>query len=118
MNREALQVVRVIVWALALCTAPSVVMADYAIESYAIQGNATASSGGGFVLTGTIEPAAPNAAMMAGGAFALAGGLEPGVADASGEVGTASHCGSGIEEALPLLMIGLVGLHAMARRRA
>jgi len=118
MNRETPQVLHVLVWALALCAAPSVVVGDYAIESYTIERGGTASSGGGFVLTGTIGPTEPNDPVMTGGAFALEGGLQPGVADASDQVATASHCGSGMEEALPLLMIGLIGLYAVTRRRA
>ena len=128
MNRETPQVVRVIVWTLVLCAAPGLAMADYAIESYTIEAGGTTSSGGGFVLTGTIEPSGPNVPVMTGGAFALAGALEPGVADVTdpmpivmdvdGEAGAVSQCGRGVEEALPLLMIGLVGLYAVARPRA
>ncbi len=117
MNCETPQVVRVIVWTLLALAAPSVVMAEYAITSYTIEAGGTAASGGGFALTGTIEPTAPNVPVMTGGPFALEGGLHPGVMDASDEVGTASHCGSGVEEALPLLMIGVAGLYAVTRRK-
>jgi len=65
---------------------------------------------------------------MAGGTFALAGGLQassidagespPILTDADAEAGAMSECGRGVEEALPLLLIGLVGLYAVARRRA
>jgi len=116
MNRETPQVVRVVVWTLMVCTAPGVVMADYAIESYTIKGGGTTSSGGGFVLTGTMEEPDPNIAVMTGGTFALAGGLQPGIIDANDplpivmdaddEAAALSQCGSGIGEALPLLMIG------------
>ena len=128
MNRQTQQVVRVIVWTLVLCTAPTVAMADYAIESYTIEAGGATSSGGGFALAGTIEPAAPNVPAMTGGPFALEGGVQPGLTDASdpqpivmdtdGEAAAVRGCGSGIEEALPLLMIGLIGLYAVARRRA
>ena len=128
MNRETRQVVRVIIWTLVLCTAPNVVTADYAIESYTIEAGGTTSSGGGFVLTGTIEQLAPNDPVLTGGTFALEGGLQPGITDANdpqpiamdvdGEAEAVSQCGRGIEEALPLLMIGLIGLYAVARRRA
>ena len=128
MNQEIPQVVRVIVWTLMVCMAPGVLMADYAIESYMIEGGGTTSSGGGFMLTGTIEPSDPNVAVMTGGAFALEGGLQPGITDANapppiamdvdGEAEALSQCGRGVEEALPLLMIGLVGLYAVARRKS
>ncbi len=118
MNRKTLQVVRVIASILMVCAAPSGVMADYAITSYTIERGGATSSGGGFVLTGTIELAGPNVPVMTGGAFALEGGLQLGLADATDEAGIASHCGSGIEEALPLLMIALVGLCVVTKRRA
>jgi len=127
MNRETPQVVRVIVWTLIVCTAPGLAMADYAIESYTIEDNATTSSGGGFVLTGTIEQPDPNVADMTGGTFALAGGLQPGIIDANDplpivmdpddEAGATSQCGSGIDQALPLLMVfGPLALLAIPRR--
>jgi len=117
-NRDTSQAIRVIIWALMVCAAPSVVMADYAIASYTIEASGTTSSGGGFLLTNTIQPPGPNVPVMTGGAFALEGGLQLGLADASDEVGTASHCGRGVEEALPLLMIALVGLYVVTKRRA
>jgi len=65
---------------------------------------------------------------MTGDGFELAGELYLGVADANaplpiamdtdGEAEALSQCGRGVEEALPLLMIGLVGLYAVARRRS
>jgi len=127
MNRQTQQVVRVIVWTLVLCTAPGVVMADYAIEWYTIEGGGTTSSGGGFVLIGTIEPPDPNVPVMTGGPFALEGGLQPGLTDASdpqpivmdtdGEAAAVRGCGSGIEEALPLLMAcGIVSLFGIPKR--
>ena len=127
MNRKTSRVVRVIVWTLMVCAAPGLAMADYAIESYTIDGGGTTSSGGGFVLTGTIEPPDPNVAVMTGGAFALAGGVQPGIMDANDplpilmdadeEAAALSQCGRGVEEALPLLMIGVAGLYAVAKRK-
>ena len=127
MNPARRQVVPVIVWTVMVCTAPSVLMADYAIDSYSIERGGTTSSGGGFVLTGTIEPPDPSVRAMTGNGFELAGALSRGITDANepppiamdadDEAGAVSQCGRGIEEALPLLMIGLVGLYAVARRR-
>jgi len=128
MNRQTPQVVPVIVWTLMVCTAPGAAMADYAIDSYSIERGGTTSSGGGFVLTGTIEPPDPSVRAMTSNGFELAGALSRGITDASepppiamdadDEAGAVSQCGRGIEEALPLLMIGLIGLYAVARRRA
>ncbi len=117
MNGETPQVVRVVVWALMVCTAPSVAMADYAIASYTIEPDATTSSGGGFVLTGVIEPSDANVPAMTGGPFSLAGELGLSLPDTDGEAANVSECGRGVEEALPLLMIGLAGLYAVTRRR-
>jgi len=127
MNRETPQVVRVIVWTLMVCTAPSVVMANYAIESYTIEGNGMTSSGGGFVLTGTIELPDPSVRVMTGDGFELAGELYRGRADANaplpiamdtdGEAAAISQCGSGLDQALPLLMaFGIFALFAIPRR--
>jgi len=128
MNRETSQVICVIVWTLIVCAAPGLAMANYAIESYTIETGGTTSSGGGFVLTGTIELADPSVRVMTGDGYELAGQLCLSVADADGPLAIAadadeeavalSQCGRGVEEALPLLMIGLVGLYAVARPRA
>jgi len=118
MNRQARPVIRMIVWAPMVLAAPSVAMADYAIESHTIQPGGATSSGGGFVLTGMIEAADPNPRVMTGDGFELAGELCPALAEADVETADVSQCGRGIEEALPLLMIGLVGLCAVTRRRS
>ncbi len=118
MNRQARPVIRMMVWALLVPAAPSVAMADYAIESYTIQAGGATSSGGGFVLTGTIEATDPNPRVMTGDGFELAGELCPAPAEADGETADISQCGRGIEEALPLLLIGLVGFCAVTRRRS
>jgi len=127
MNRETSQVVRFIVSTLMVCTVPSVAMADYAIESYTIEAGGTTSSGGGFALTGTIELADPSVRVMTGDGFELTGQLCPSVMDADGpqaiamvaedEGAAVSQCGSGLDQALPLLMVlGIFALFAIPRR--
>ena len=127
MNRETSQGVRVIAWTLMVCAAPGVVIADYAIESYTIEAGGTTSSGGGFVLIGTMELPDPSVRVMTGDGFELAGELCLGLADANAplpiamdpddEAGATSQCGSGIDQALPLLMVfGTLALLAIPRR--
>ncbi len=125
MNRRVSHAVRMILWTLLLFAAPSVAAAGYAIESYTIEVAETGSSGGGYVLTGTIEPPDPSVKSMTGDGFELTGELHLGDADGLASVASdvedearaGSQCGRGVEEALPLLMIGLVGLYAVARPR-
>jgi hypothetical protein len=104
--------------------APGVVMADYAIDWYRIDAGGLTSSGGGFVLTGTLHRSEPDVAVMAGADFELTGSLSPGILadamlpDADGEVAAGSACGSGVDQVLPLLMVlGIGGVFATAGRR-
>ncbi|MHC4690835.1 MAG: hypothetical protein ACYS5F_14565, partial [Planctomycetota bacterium] len=54
----------------------SVCSADYSIDWYTIDGGGGTSSGGDFVLNGTIGQ--PDAAVMSGGGFELLSGFLPG----------------------------------------
>jgi hypothetical protein len=117
-------------------------MADYAIEWYRIDAGGLTSSGGEFVVTGALHRAEPNVltfhahasvrlrrmprdevVVMAGDDFELEGSLSPGIAvdsmvDADGEVAAVSACGSGVDQALPLLMVfGIGAVSATAGRR-
>jgi len=69
---------RLAVWTLVLCTAPGFAMADYAIDWHTIDGGGTASTGGGFSLTGTIGQPDASATPMTGGELQLEGGFWPG----------------------------------------
>jgi hypothetical protein len=125
MDRQPQRMVHVLVWTLMVCTAPGVVMADYAIDWYRIDAGGLTSSGGEFVLTGTLERAEPNVVVMAGADFELTGSLlqemdDDAMTAADGEGAVESACGSGVDQALPLLMvfgIGAVSATASRRRR-
>jgi hypothetical protein len=111
MDRQPERIVHVLVWTLMVCTAPGVVLADYAIDWYRIDAGGPSSSGGEFVLTGTLHRSARDVAVMAGADFELTGHLSPGIAamGAGGEVAAVSACGSGVDQALPLLMVLSIG---------